>query len=83
MSIFGLDNNLYKSCLLCLGNVGALGLETELVGDVGDAVHDAVVTGIGELAPHFQSFVLGARVLELTLLTLGDTVRSLEPVKVN
>ena len=54
--------------------MGALGLETVLVGDVLDGVDDAVSAGVGELAADFESFVLGSKVLQHSILGGGDAV---------
>lgn len=49
-----------------LGDVGALGLEAEFIGDVGDGVGDTVVADVGVLAADLDGLTFGAQVLQLT-----------------
>lgn len=60
------------------GQDAALGLEAVLVSDVVDDDRDAVVTGVGVGADDGQGFVLGARVLQLSVRLRGDAVLRLE-----
>lgn len=62
---------------LGLGEVGTLGLETKLVGDVGDGVDHAVRSGVGVLAADFHSFVLSANILQLAGFLGGLAVTGL------
>lgn len=63
---------------LNLGEVGAGGLETVLVGDVGEGVLLSIITDPGDGSSHHQGFVLGADVLQLRLLLLGGAVAGLK-----
>lgn len=50
--------------------MGTLGLESVLVGDVGDGVDDAIGTGVRVLAADRNGLILRAWVLDLTHLLL-------------
>lgn len=61
--------------------MSALGLEAVLVGDVDDGVDLAVRAGVGVLSADGDSLVVSARVVQLTLLFLPDSVACLNTVK--
>lgn len=70
-----------KVSLRGLGEVSALGLEAILVSDVDYGVDLAVRTGVGVLSTDRDSLVVSARVVQLTLLFLLDSVACLNTVK--
>lgn len=55
----------------------ALGLESILVSDVGDAVDNAIGASVRELATHCINLVISASVLQDTIFLRGDTVGGL------
>lgn len=61
--------------------MSALGLETVLVSDVGNGVDLAVGAGVGVLSTDGDGLVVSARVVQLTLLLLPDSVACLNAVK--
>jgi len=63
--------------------VGAGGLETILVGDVGEGVLLAIVTDPGDGSSHHQGLVLGAGVLQLSLLLLGGAIAGFKSIVVS
>lgn len=61
--------------------MSALGLEAVLVSDVDDGVDLAVGTGVGVLSTDGDGLVLSARVVQLSLFLLSDSVARLNAVK--
>lgn len=61
--------------------MSALGLESVLVGDVGDQVDNVVGAGVGVLAADLKSLALSSSILQLTLLLLVDAVGGLNTVE--
>lgn len=59
----------------------ALGLEAVLVSYVDNSVDLAIRAGVGELSANRDSLVFSARVVQLTLLFLLDSVACLNTVK--
>jgi hypothetical protein len=60
-----------------LGDVRPLGLESVLVGDVGDGVGDPIGTDVAELAPDGDALVFPAFVPDFSLLVGGQSVAGL------
>lgn len=67
----------YSSLLDGPGQMGALRLETVLIGQVVDGVGLAIVADIGVGAAHHQGLVVSAHVLQLALLLVRLAVARL------
>lgn len=61
-----------------MGQVSAGGLEAVLIGDVRQGVLLAIISYPGDGSSHNKSLILGAGVLQLSLLLLGGAIAGLE-----
>jgi len=69
---------------LCLGGngqMGTLGLESVLIGDVGDLVGDTIITNEAVGSLDGDGLVLGSNVLQLTSSISGLAIASLPAMK--